>query len=359
MSERASLRLLGAVAIEVGGRTTPLRGGQNRVVLAHTALRRGQPIPVEELAAIVWPDALGCHWRGALRGLVAKVRTFLLPLEAAGVELRCHGGSYSFACPDPRVVDVYLAEGLEQTARECLRSQDHACAARHAADAAAILRQPLLPGVDDAWVLPRRLALAAISHRARWIESEARSKMGQHERAVAVAQAAIDDDPYEEASHRALLAAHLAAGDRTTGLRAYERFRRLARDELGVAPDERTQALYLRLLGPDGTGVDGPPTGRGPARTTERVEVRHRFPADNSPGRIREWFEATSQAAVHATALGDHDQALMWWQRALELLESRPGLGSVHEVLREIDACRTRMRATVVDLSVPVVTATH
>ena len=45
-----------------------------------------------------------------------------------------------------------------------------------------------------------------------------------------------------------LMEAQLAAGDRASALRTFDRFRRLLADELGVDPDADTLALHRRLL---------------------------------------------------------------------------------------------------------------
>jgi DNA-binding SARP family transcriptional activator len=250
VSVRAPLRLLGAIAVDGEGGTEPLRGAQSRLLLTYTALHHDCPIPVDELASVVWPDGPGVHWRGALRGLVTKVRVFLATAGREDIGLLGLGGSYSFSCADATAVDVFAAEALEHAAREHLLAGAFVVAAAEASDAARILRRPLLPGVDQLWVEPFRAHLSISRGRAHRTASEALSALGRHEGAVAEAEAAVDTDAYDEASLRALLAALLAGGNRSSGLRVYERFRRLVEEELGIDPDERTQALYLRLLGP-------------------------------------------------------------------------------------------------------------
>ena len=56
-------------------------------------------------------------------------------------------------------------------------------------------------------------------------------------------------DPYDEASHRSLISAHLAAGDRGGALMAYEHCRRLLLDELGVRPSPTTERLHDSVIG--------------------------------------------------------------------------------------------------------------
>ncbi|MCO8125987.1 AAA family ATPase [Acidimicrobiia bacterium EGI L10123] len=249
MSDPGSLHLLGAIRIERDGVTIPLRGSQCQLLLSYLALDRDRPVPVEELSDVLWGDHPGEHWRGALRGLVAKVRTFLDPLETA-VCLEGHRNSYSLHWVDPPPIDLVRAERLEATARQALLDADHEAAATAATEAARALAEPLLPGVEADWLSAPRARQAETCRQAHRTAARAWSALGRHDLAVVAAEAAVRSDPYDEVSQRTLLTTHLAAGNRTAGLRAYERFRQLATTELGVDPDERTQALYLHLLGP-------------------------------------------------------------------------------------------------------------
>jgi hypothetical protein len=43
-------------------------------------------------------------------------------------------------------------------------------------------------------------------------------------------------EPFRDSAHRRLLTAHAAAGDRGEALRAYDRYRRVLAEELGVGP---------------------------------------------------------------------------------------------------------------------------
>jgi DNA-binding SARP family transcriptional activator len=236
--------------IDGGREQLLLRGSQARLLLTILALDRERPVPVEDLAAVLWPEQLGPHWRGALRGVAAKVRMFLESLGTDQAEVVCHRGSYSFECADVEIVDVFQAERLEAAARHALAAGDLSCAAHHAELAAAILDRPLLPGVEADWLIRRRAYLGSTCRRAHRTAASAWSGLRRHDAAALAAEAAIESDPYDEASQRTLLRVHLAAGNRAAGLRAYERFRRLIDEELGVDPDERTQALYVQLLGP-------------------------------------------------------------------------------------------------------------
>jgi len=62
---------------------------------------------------------------------------------------------------------------------------------------------------------------------------------------------ALEFDPADEESHRALMTEALDAGDRTAAIRQFERLRKRLRIDLGMSPDQESVALYERALAGD------------------------------------------------------------------------------------------------------------
>ncbi len=87
-----------------------------------------------------------------------------------------------------------------------------------------------------------RRALRALIHLADY-----------HERRAAYDQAQqpvwrlLELDPWREASHRQLMRVLALGGQRSAALMQYATCRRILADELGVAPEEETTALYTRI----------------------------------------------------------------------------------------------------------------
>jgi DNA-binding SARP family transcriptional activator len=69
------------------------------------------------------------------------------------------------------------------------------------------------------------------------------SRAGRYGEAVEAAHTAVRAEPLRESAHRALVRIHLAEGNVTEALRAYESFRTALRREMGVAPTAAMQAL--------------------------------------------------------------------------------------------------------------------
>ena len=65
-------------------------------------------------------------------------------------------------------------------------------------------------------------------------------------------QRLAEEDPTDEQAARALMRAHLDAGERREAIRRFERLREALRDQLGVGPDRATVALYEEVLAVEG-----------------------------------------------------------------------------------------------------------
>lgn len=245
------LCLTGVVRIEDGADERVLHGAQPRLVLVRTGLEPGHPVTAEALALLLWPN-VSSFSEGALRGVVAKVRSFL---GDAG-ELDNTGHCYRFLSGEVTVDVEDAAQALAETESAC---REHRWTdAADAADAAvAVFSHPLLPGVDSDWLVSWRTRLERRCNRARRAGARAHSALGHHDEARDLAESALETDPFDESSHRALMDVLLAGGNRSEALLAYERLKRLLAHELGVDPDAETRSLYEQAIhGTDPIGAE-------------------------------------------------------------------------------------------------------
>ncbi len=166
--------------------------------------------------------------------------------------------------PDrPVVID---AELFEQHADAALRQRDAAACA----DAASRYAGPLLPGTRyEAWTEPSRERLDALHLELLRVSA-------QWERLV-------QQEPTDEAAHRALMLHELQAGNRAAALRWYAQLREALQHTLGVSPDAQTEALYERCVA--GLQSVGPAfVGRG--MVLAQVAAWLGMPAAERPGGI-------------------------------------------------------------------------
>lgn len=235
----------GQVLVEQGD----LPGRHGRLALVKLTLERHRPVPVPELAEAIWGDDQPASVGTSLRAVVSKLRTALAASGGhAPATIASDAGCYQLRASGAWV-DVEAAANALDRAEGAWRTRDAASAWPHATVASAIARRPLLPGEDARWVAEACGRLRSIHVRALSVLTQVSRTRGDHALAVLQARELVALEPFREASHRALMLAHLAAGDGAEAARAYEACRRLLAEELGIDPSPETQQIHGRLLG--------------------------------------------------------------------------------------------------------------
>ena len=249
MSGAVRIRLLGRLGVEHGHRWldgAELPGRQGRMVLAHLTLQHG-PVARDDLAEVVWPDALTSSWERDLSAVVSKVRAALATIDL-GTTVPGTGGCYELRRPAGTRVDVEDAVRFVEDAESAWRGGDPGAAVAAAATAASLARRPLLPADGGIWVERRRDELRAALLRALDVLVDALAGGPFHHDAVRYAEESIGVDPYRETTHVRLMRLHAGGGNRADALRAYERCETLLAD-LGVAPSAQTEQARRDVFG--------------------------------------------------------------------------------------------------------------
>lgn len=251
MSGTVQVRLLGRLGIEHGQRWldgSALPGRQGRIVLAYLALCH-HPVSRDELADLVWPDALTASWERDLSAVVSKVRAALDSVDLGSL---LHGalGCYELQLPPTSRVDVEDAVRFVEDAESAWRAGNRDRAVPAAATAANLARRPLLPGEHGQWIERRRDELQAALLRALDVLVEGLAGGPFQHDALRYANEALALDPYREAGYVRLMRVHMDAGNRAEALRVYQRCRDTLARELGVQPSSQTEAAYREMLGP-------------------------------------------------------------------------------------------------------------
>jgi len=233
------LRVLGDFALRDRHDTVAVGSGAERL-LAYLAVRTG-PVPRVDAAGALWGLSTAERASSNLRAVLSRLpRPGGRPLVAAtGRHLRL---------ADDVTVDLASARAVI----ERVRAGD---AAGVPATAETALSDDLLPGWDEDWLVVERE-----HHRQRRLHalealSAALRRERRYDEALCAALAAVAGEPLRESSHRRVIEVHLAEGNPAEALRQYERYRRLVRDELGLAPTGEIRALVARLLGRPADGA--------------------------------------------------------------------------------------------------------
>jgi WD40 repeat protein/DNA-binding SARP family transcriptional activator len=245
-----------------------LPGRQPRLTFAMLVAERHRAVERDELAENLWAGSRPSTWEPALRGIVSRVRAYLVAAGLGGKDLlRTEAGSYHLGPLTGTEIDLEVAATQVEMSESALRSGAVDEAADAAARARGVLTRPLLPGIEGPWVDDKRRELARLHLRALDVLAEARLVLGDTEHAALAAEVAIATDPFRETAHRTLIRAHARAGNRAAGLRAYERCRQLLADELGVDPSVELQGLHRDLLHEVGPTPPPPPRSPSPPPT--------------------------------------------------------------------------------------------
>jgi DNA-binding SARP family transcriptional activator len=117
-------------------------------------------------------------------------------------------------------------------------------------EAISALSVDLLPDWYDDWAIAeaeewRQLRLHALDSLAERLTSA-----GRYADATSAALAAVRAEPLRETAHAALIRVYLAEGNRAEALSAYENYREMLQNELGLEPTPLIQTLVQDLQQP-------------------------------------------------------------------------------------------------------------
>jgi tetratricopeptide (TPR) repeat protein len=175
-------------------------------------------------------------------------------------------GGYSFAATGAFSVD---AQTFLDTVAAGARLIAAGSARQGLAAFAAALEQwgePLPEFADEPWAASYRSRIARAYLEALGGGASAALAIGDHARAITLAEAAVAREPLREPSHLLLVRARAASGDSAGALAAFEEFRRRLAAELGLDPSVEAfdvQRWVLRGARAGDIGRGGSPKARG------------------------------------------------------------------------------------------------
>jgi DNA-binding SARP family transcriptional activator len=256
--------LFGSVRIARDGQASEIRATRTtQALLAYLVLQRHRRHPREALAELLWDDLPPDQARGCLNTALWRLRGMLEPDGIAR-------GTYIETMPSGEVgfnpsSDYWLdVEAFErQVQRAMAHPLPHADVEeiRSLETVLQLYTGDLLESFYDNWVtLERerlhRLFVEALIHLMLWHRSR-----GSFENSITFGHKALQQDPLREELHRELMLMYLDSGHRAMAIRQYQVCRGLLAAELGVAPMEKTRALYTRIA----PGRDPEAASHGPA----------------------------------------------------------------------------------------------
>jgi len=231
MAQPAVLTLLGGFELRLGRRATQLPPGAERVI-AYVALHAG-PASRANVAGTLWPEMREERALANLRSAIWRLR------QRSGRILEAHGERLALAGG----VAVDFLE-LRSIARGLL---DGRIPGDNTALDRLVQGGELLADWYDDWVDVereqfRQIRLQALERMA--VELAAGMHFG---RAAETALAAVATEPLRESAQRALIAVHLAQGNRNAAIRQYCVYRKLVREELDLEPSPQMTDLLGKV----------------------------------------------------------------------------------------------------------------
>lgn len=228
------LRILGKFALTGGEEEIFLPGIKPRALLAFLACAAGKPQSRDRLIGLLWGERFQEQARQSLRHALSALRRTLGAglIEADRDQVRLGAAFGSDVSQFHELIAAGDRESL--TAAVELYGDD------------LLSGFALQEGAFADWLAAERARLreAAIAV----LETLADDAAGRApDQAIGFARRILAFDPYRERAHRQLLAALAAGGRRTEALMHYRQIERQLREELGVAPEAQTRAIFESL----------------------------------------------------------------------------------------------------------------
>ena len=152
---------------------------------------------------------------------------------------------------DDSAIDIKVFERLVARGRDELRAGRYEAAADALGMSLDLWRGPVLSNVPTGDVLAGRIVhLEELRIRALELRIEAMRLLGRLRELVPELRTLVHDYPLNEWFHGQLIAALHQAGRRAEALDAYQKVRRLLREELGLEPSRDIQWLHESVLSP-------------------------------------------------------------------------------------------------------------
>jgi basic membrane lipoprotein Med (substrate-binding protein (PBP1-ABC) superfamily)/DNA-binding SARP family transcriptional activator len=241
------VRLLGSLEVVAGDVAVGCGPPKQRAVLALLALHANEVLPVDRLIDALWhgrPPRTAAH---SIQIYVSDLRRLLAGVSDVPVIVTRQPG-YQLSLPD-EAIDVGRFERLVNDGARAVRAGDHTGGATALRSALALWRgEPLADVAYEEFAQDhirrlRTLHLDAIEQLAA-----AQLAQGALGDVLSLADTLICDDPLRERGRELLMRALYRSGRHAEALRAYESFRSVLADELGLEPSPGLQRLQEQVL---------------------------------------------------------------------------------------------------------------
>lgn len=258
--------VLGPCAVQDdGGLCHPPRGEKQRLLLAGLLLHAPRAVSGDRLQELLWPRSPPIDPAAALQIQVSRLRGFLRA-AGAGEPLRRETYGYRLAL-ERDDVDAGRFEDLVA----CARAESSAPRALPLLESALALwrGEPYEEFADLPYFLGEIVRQGQLHAEARERLVECLLALGRSAEALAVCEPLVRSYPLRERPRALHVEALYRSGRQSEALDAFETFRRVLSEELGLDPSPALRQLKLAILRHDPeVGGDGPSPGAPASRAS-------------------------------------------------------------------------------------------
>jgi DNA-binding SARP family transcriptional activator len=238
--------VLGPLEVTAGGSPVPVIGRRQRELLAVLLLRANQPVSVDLLVDMIWPDRPPASAHRQVQNGVGRLRRTLTTGGVRPDVIETRPGGYLLRIG---------ADGLDALAFATHVAMGKQAAADRLADAVvslraalALWRGPPLADIDDHLVA--REAHLLDEQRVAVLEDcvELELRLGRHDEVVNELTSLVREHPLRERLWALLMVALYRTGRKAEALAAYRLARSKFVTELGLEPGLELQALEQAIL---------------------------------------------------------------------------------------------------------------
>lgn len=289
------LSLLGPFALtDPDGEALEISSKKNRLLLAMLASASGRNMSRDALAGVLWAEHSDEQAKNSLRQALAVLRK----------ELKGQDGTF-FAALESKIA---LHPGLIVLDTEGFLGDVRLGTRESLQRAISLWRGSFMADVTvsetglEQWLMEQREHynshfISAMDRLVPLLDGAARIDM---------ARRLVQADTLREGSHRQLMEAYLAAGEKAQALRHYDKLRKLLREDLGVEPSPETQGLRNRIAA-NGNGVAAVPAiptplAGQPQPPSAAPLAMAAKPLASAPGRL--FYALAIAVALLAVSLG-------------------------------------------------------
>ena len=237
----ASLRVLGPLAVEIGGETVAIRGALKRRLLARLALTPEQTVAPTQLIDAMWGERPPRTASQSLHVHISHLRDTLRPYGSNSlIETTAHG--YQLGGGD-RAVDASRFESLVAVGRAARAAGERREARDLLADAMAMWGEPFVDLADHPTAMAERQRLASIHEQALDELHDLRLDLSEADTVIPELRALLADHPLRERPYEQLMRAYADRGEVVAALDVYDAACASLHDALGVAPSAHLTEL--------------------------------------------------------------------------------------------------------------------